>query len=335
MNDGMIKNYYATLNIELGASRGEIEQAYKQAAGQLEGDEAGLYSLYTSEEKRSLLNELTEAYETLSDGARKKAYDAALKSVAVGSNAAQLYEGGKDNTFADASVIDDAEMSAPQYGTFRFRHALAVMGSTDPMVSEQYRILYTKLEKIALRDSVKVFAVTSAVKGEGKSQTALNLSYLIAKELKKKTILVECDMRKPSTVIRFMDAPVKYGLSDVLKDGLDPLSVAMKLHDLNLYVLPAGARSDTTTGLLGSSTMKRLINTLKTEFDYVIVDSPPVLPLVDMNIISGFVDALLMVVRAGKTPKDIVVKAVHSMPAEKIAGIILNGAETKLGKYYY
>ena len=120
MNDGMIKNYYATLNIELGASRGEIEQAYKQAAGQLEGDEAGLYSLYTSEEKRSLLNELTEAYETLSDGARKKAYDAALKSVAVGSNAAQLYEGGKDNTFADASVIDDAEMSAPQYGTFRF-----------------------------------------------------------------------------------------------------------------------------------------------------------------------------------------------------------------------
>ena len=163
----------------------------------------------------------------------------------------------------------------------------------------------------------------------------MNLSYLIAKELKKKTILVECDMRKPSTVIRFMDAPVKYGLSDVLKDGLDPLSVAMKLHDLNLYVLPAGARSDTTTGLLGSSTMKRLINTLKTEFDYVIVDAPPVLPLVDMNIISGFVDALLMVVRAGKTPKDIVIKAVHSMPAEKIAGIILNGAETKLGKYYY
>ena len=130
MNDGMIKNYYATLNIELGASRGEIEQAYKQAAGQLEGDEAGLYSLYTSEEKRSLLNELTEAYETLSDGARKKAYDAALKSVAVGSNAAQLYEGGKDNTFADASVIDDAEMSAPQRHV-QVRHALAVMGSTD------------------------------------------------------------------------------------------------------------------------------------------------------------------------------------------------------------
>lgn len=331
MNGRTIKDYYRALNIEPGASRVEIEQAYKQAVGQLAGDEAGLYSLYTSEERQTLLNETTEAYETLADGARKKAYDAALKSVAVDYNAAALYEDGKDKTLYD----DDAQTSAPQYGAFRFRHALAVMGSTDPMVSEQYRILYTKLEKIALRDSAKVFAITSAVKGEGKSQTALNLSYLIAKELKKKTILVECDMRKPSTIIRFMDSHGEYGLSDVLKDGLDPLSVAMKLHDMNLYVLPAGAHSDTTAGMLGSSTMKRLINTLKTEFDYVIVDSPPVLPLVDMNIISGFVDALLMVVRAGKTPKDIVIKAVHSMPAEKIAGIILNGAETKLGKYYY
>lgn len=329
MNDAMIKNYYALLNVEQGASINDIERAYKQIAGRLEGEEAGLYSLYTRDEKQTLLADLAEAHRTLSDGERKKAYDAALASASAVSGVEELHGGMEVKPFLPE------ESSAPGHDTFGFRRPLAVLGSTDPMVAEQYRILYTKIDKIALRDSAKVFAITSAVKGEGKSQTALNLSYLIAKELKKKTILVECDMRKPSTVIKFMDSAVRYGLSDVLKDGLDPMSVAMKLRDANLYVLPAGVHDDATTGILGSTAMKRLINTLKTEFDYVIVDSPPVLPLVDMNIISGFVDALLVVVRAGKTPKDIVIKAVHSLPAEKIAGIIFNGAETKLGKYYY
>ena len=81
--------------------------------------------------------------------------------------------------------------------------------------------------------------------------------------------------------------------------------------------------------------MSTIINTLKAEYDYVIIDSPPILPLVDMNILTKIVDGLLLVVRAGKTPKDMVIKAVNSVSQDDILGIILNGAEPSLNRYYY
>ncbi|OGP38954.1 MAG: hypothetical protein A2X93_04760 [Deltaproteobacteria bacterium GWC2_56_8] len=107
------------------------------------------------------------------------------------------------------------------------------------------------------------------------------------------------------------------------------------MEDTGLFILPAGNITRKTSEILGSSRIAGVIDSLKAEFDYVLVDSPPVLPLVDMNVISRLVDGVIMVVRAGKTQKDIVLKAFKSLSKCNVVGVVLNGADIKLGKYYY
>jgi Mrp family chromosome partitioning ATPase len=81
--------------------------------------------------------------------------------------------------------------------------------------------------------------------------------------------------------------------------------------------------------------MAGLLSELKTEFDFVLMDSPPIIPLADVNILAKLIDGLLLVVRAGKTPKDMVLKAVNSLTGVNIAGIVLNGVDSSPKKYYY
>lgn len=216
----------------------------------------------------------------------------------------------------------------------KFKQPLAVMNDGDLAAAEQYRVLYTRLEQISVANSQKVFAITSAVKGEGKTVTTLNLAYVAAKEFGKKIILVECDLRNPSISAGRLNKLQKHGLVGVLRGGVDPRDALVQMEGTRLYILPAVHEVKNSSGLLGSRRMNVLINALKAEFDYVFLDSPPILPIADVNILARLADGLLLVVRAGKTPKDIVKKAVNSLSDANIAGIVLNGADRLMEKYY-
>jgi capsular exopolysaccharide synthesis family protein len=214
------------------------------------------------------------------------------------------------------------------------KEPLVVMNDRDQVAAEQYRILYTKVEQISLAKSFKAFAITSAVKGEGKSVTSLNLAYVMAKEFGKKVVLVECDFRNPSITSQLLDMG-EYGLVDVIEERADLKDAIKRLEGSNLYLLPAGKKVKNAPEVMHSKRLSTIISTLKAEYDYVIIDSPPILPLVDMNILTKIVDGLLLVVKAGKTPKDMVIKAVNSVSQDDILGIILNGTEPSLNRYYY
>lgn len=336
MRRNLDKNYYDLLDLKPDSSPDDIENGYRRAMKLYEGDSAATYSLYTAEEKKALIDQLKEAYETLRDTARKTAYDSMMSAPALDDDTYELdidelrsgLGGAGNTTYFRKPAIDiktAVSLKGPSFLT----------ASADQMVAEQYRILYTKLEEMRVDKGYRAFVVTSAVKGEGKSETSFNLSYLMATDFKKRTILVEGDLRKPSTVNNQLKSPGQYGLADVLAGKCELHSAIVNVEGTSLYILSSGALTKKSSELIGSARMKSVMSTLKAEFEFIILDSPPILPLVDVSILSKLVDGLLVVVRAGKTSRNLVVRALATIPNANPLGVILNGADTKLKKYYY
>lgn len=327
------KDYYKLLNIAPEATIQEIEEAYQRAKEIYGKDSVALYSLYSHEEREALMETINAAYETLIDPLRRTNYNATLSSDSDEQKGLQQMgkPTGQNNINLTENTVKIKELKHP----IRPNKALFAMGDMDDLTAEQYRVLYTKLETISYKNSHKIFAITSSVAGEGKTTTSLNLSYIMAHDFNKKVILVECDLKKPSLLSYFIDSPNGYGLIDVIIDEVDLQTAIAQVENTNLYLLPARSSIKNSCELLGSQQMHAILNSLKQEFDYILIDSPPILPLADMNIISKIVDGVVLIVRAGKTPKDIVLKAVQSLNSANIAGIVLNGANTLLKKYYY
>lgn len=327
------KNYYKILEVKENSVERELREAYQRAKSLYAEDSVAVYSLYTEEERKQKLQELNEAYETLSDPVKRKIYDDRVK-------AAPASTVQKNFDMTSFKVGKDIFEEYNEVGAFRdgikLKAPLLVMNPQDQMIAERYRILYTRIEEICLKRGYKTFAVTSAVKGEGKTLTSLNLAYVMATEFKKKVLVMEGDLRNPSISSTHLELNRTYGLVDVLRGDADLKSAVSRLDDTSLYFLPARCSVKNSSALLDSPALRSAMNSVKCDFDYVIVDSPPILPLVDISILAKAVDALMLVVRAGKTPKDMVTKAVSSLPKERVMGIVLNGASDEhMKKYYY
>ena len=310
------KTYYEILDIAPGASHQEIEEAYIRAKSLYSSDSVALYSLYSSEEREFMMRKVVDAYENL------RGKDAGL------------------NIGGDTTLIEKGEPHKVSYignpeTEFGFKRALLVMKDPDSVVAEQYRVLYTRLEQISHRKSYKTFAITSALKGDGKTVTTLNLAYIIAMEFKRKIIVVECDFKNPSITSRFLDMRPEYGLVDVIEGKAEMSDAIVRYKYGGLHLLPAGRIAKNSSELLSSNRVNSILNILKSQYDYVIVDTSRIMPLADVNIISKAVDGLLLVVRAGKTPRDIVLRAVSSLTMGDLIGIVLNGADNYPLKEYY
>jgi protein-tyrosine kinase len=326
------RNYYELLNITPKAGELEIEEAYKSARAVYAEDSVALYSLYSQEERESLLKMINDAYETLKDPARRKTYDTE-NSPDIPRHLSWLK--GMETSQGVINLTDNTAETKKLMLSVKPKNMRFAMEDIDQFAAEQYRMLYTRLEHISLKNSHKIFAITSTVKGEGKTITSINLAYTMAHDFNKKVILVECDLKKPSIPSYFTEPDNGYGLIDVINGQIDIKAAIMQVENTRLYLLTARHNIKNSCELLGSQRMKTMLNTLKTEFDYIIIDSPPILPLADMNILSKIVDGLVLVVRAGRTPKDIVIKAANSIHGANMVGIVLNGADALLKKYYY
>lgn len=326
------KNLYEILDIPHSAQAQEIEEAYQRARRLYGEDSVAVYSLYSPEEREAMMKDVITAYETLKDPAKRKDYDTRL--ITLGDS---RHVNGKKLRAVEAETLrmDRRPSLYEKKIKASLKKSLVVMDDADPVAIEQYRILYTKLERLGLRDEINTFAVTSAVKGEGKTVTSLNLAYVIASEFKKKTILVECDLRNPTLSLNHLDTFQKGGLTSVLRGEMDLEDAIAKMDEENFYVLPAIHGDRRSSELLNSLRMKEVIEKLKSEFDYVLLDSPPILHVADMNIINKRIDGMVLVVKAGQTPKDVVLKAVGSLTDANIVGVVLNCVDIELSKYNY
>lgn len=202
------------------------------------------------------------------------------------------------------------------------------------IAAESYRTLRTNIQYSSFDKEYRVIVVTSSEPGEGKSTTSGNLALCMAQG-DKKVILIDCDLRKPSLHKKFKVSNL-VGLSDVII-GKSDLATAMHRYNKNLVLLTSGKIPPNPSEMLSSKAMENLLESLKDNFDYIILDTPPVQAVTDSQILSTKSDGTILVVRAEKTKKDSVENAVNLLKKvnANIIGTVLNGIDVSRNKYYY
>lgn len=200
-----------------------------------------------------------------------------------------------------------------------------VAASPNSVPAEQYRALRTRVLHSDTGAAVNVLLVTSPGRGEGKTITAGNLALTMARDYQRRICLVDADLRHPQ-LQRMFGLPNGPGLSDVLtgRATLDDALITLEEHQLT--ILPAGVIPVNPAELLGTTAMRRTIETLRSRFDRVVVDSPAAAPLADVGILAPLVDSMLLVVRSSVTAKPAIHEAVAALDGSKLLGVVLNDA---------
>jgi len=221
----------------------------------------------------------------------------------------------------------------------RYQNYPIVSLDKDSAAAGQYKILREQIKRLRIDRRVDTFSITSPVKRDGKTTVAVNLAAVLALDYEEQVLLIDGDLRAPA-VHRYFDAPLSPGLGDYLSSGstLGVKGLVRETFLPGLRILPAGKPSHLSSELLAKEKMKQLLEEARSEFPgyQIIIDSPPILSTPDPIVISRLVDGVLLVIRAGQTPRDYLDKALQSINSTKIMGIVLNGANLGISsKYYY
>lgn len=191
--------------------------------------------------------------------------------------------------------------------------------------AEEFRTLRTRLNHLQTQQPLKTLVVTSASPAEGKSFTATNLAITQSQLAGKRVLLADFDFRRPN-VDKIFQIPCAPGLTDYLQGRVSLDEILYKIEDLNLFVLTAGEAVANPLELLNLSQCHSLIQALRGSFDWVIIDSPPLLFAADGNLLSTLCDGTILVVRIGATTVDSVTRAMQSLCENNVLGVVVNGA---------
>jgi protein-tyrosine kinase len=214
----------------------------------------------------------------------------------------------------------------------------AIFGNGDigKVGAEGFRTLRSRLFQIASTRRLRRLLITSSVPAEGKTFVATHLAKSIIQQPDQRVLLIDADLRAPQLNNALGTASTP-GLAEYLQGQADEYAVIQKNPSSNLCVIPCGARVSNPSELLLSSRMKELLDRVTPAFDWVILDSPPSLPVHDANNLAGLCEGVLLIVRAGKTDYESAKKAALEFQHKNLIGVVLNRvseAELK-GSYYY
>jgi succinoglycan biosynthesis transport protein ExoP len=239
----------------------------------------------------------------------------------------------KDKSGRRSRSVDASRGTAVSLTNALMRHVIEEPFSA---FAEGLRAVKVRTELSAITKRTKVIGVTSTVPNEGKSTVACNLAELMA-DAGKRVILVDADLRKP-TLVRYLDPKPLVGLLEVL-DAKSDLESALRLDvETGLSFLPSGidtqlAHSD---DVLSSDALKNLVDQLRQQYDYIILDLPPLAPVVDVRAATQIIDAFILVVEWGRTRIRTVQDHVNAEPEvyERLLGVVLNKVDVKTLKRY-
>ncbi|HWY67670.1 MAG TPA: polysaccharide biosynthesis tyrosine autokinase [Terriglobales bacterium] len=216
-------------------------------------------------------------------------------------------------------------------------NATQVVCLTEPRsaTAEAYRALGTSI--LLASPELKTLLVSSPLPGEGKTMTAANAAVVIAQQ-GKRVLLVDADLRKPGLHREFGIANTS-GLAEVLSDAVDEEGAIQQLERIaNLSIIPAGSSQSMTAEMLGSAKMRELMQSWRAGYDYVILDTPPMLAVTDAVRLSSQADSVLVVIRSGQTSHDALARSCDllNQASTPVLGIVVNGVSSRsAGSYYY
>lgn len=201
-------------------------------------------------------------------------------------------------------------------------------------ISEQYRTIRTNIEYSSFDEEIRSIVVTSSGPGEGKSTTISNLAIVFAQQ-GKRVLLIDADMRKPTAHYTF-NIKNNFGLTNILKKQRT-LQDTIQQSEENLYILPSGPIPPNPAEILGSKSMEELLEDAYSQFDLILIDTPPVLAVTDAQILSNKCSGTVLVVSSGKTEIEAATKAKELLINSKarILGVVLNQKKAKESQYYY
>jgi capsular exopolysaccharide synthesis family protein len=213
---------------------------------------------------------------------------------------------------------------------------LVALSAPRSLGAEKFRALATRLDNMRHQRELKSFQVTSSLVNEGKSLVAANLAVTLANYNKSRVLLVEGDLHKPTLSSLFGLGSVK-GLGDWWSAKEQDLTRFLyQLGDMPLWFVSAGKAQDQPSDLLQSARFREVLSSIATQFDWIIVDSTPMLPIVDANLWSQLLDGTLLVVREGVATVNALKKGLESFDNPKLLGVVLNEAsEFDQGNYAY
>jgi capsular exopolysaccharide synthesis family protein len=210
---------------------------------------------------------------------------------------------------------------------------LVSVGEEESLGAEKFRFLAVRLRQLRQSRPLKKVLITSTIPQEGKSTVAANLACTLARRKQHKTLLLEGDLRRPTVAQKFGLGKVP-GLSECLRGETEGMNV-YRLDALGLWVLPAGNAPENPLELMQSGKLLPLMEQLTSWFDWIIIDSPPVLPLADTSIWARLADGILLVTRKSVTEKQQLQRGLEALEPAKLLGALVNGSTDAAHSDYY
>ena len=217
---------------------------------------------------------------------------------------------------------------------------LVALTSPGSFAAEQYEGLRLTIERLRRGRTLQVIAVTSPAAGEGKTLTAINLAGALARGGDDaRVLLIDADLRRPAVARQLAINDDAKGLTEVVENAAATIdSVTQKLKPYNLSVITAGFRSAAVHHILRSPRLEVVLAEARQRYDFVVLDTPPLLPVFDSALLANAVDGVLMVVAANQTPRKLLGEALNLLDPAKVLGIVFNrDAKPMFGDYdvYY
>jgi protein-tyrosine kinase len=200
--------------------------------------------------------------------------------------------------------------------------------------TEQFRTLRSRLYRMRESQPLQTILISSAIPAEGKTLVSSNLAYALVRQHGCHVLLIDADLRSPR-VHTLLGAPAAPGLADYLQNTATEFEVIQRSREEGLCFIPSGNHVTHPSELISSDRMKQFLDRVRPAFDWIIIDSPPALPVADASVLGGLVDGVLFVVRANSTPSEASQKACKELRDAHILGVVLNTAEESTGYNSY
>lgn len=273
-----------------------------------------------------------------------KAPDAALNTAPTGRTGTpggSALPGGATPRDAGATLGAAGSARTPEFVTLDISaarvepHLAAIIQPHSPH-AERFRALRTRVLHAGERKRLQAFVITSAGVMEGKTLTAVNLSWLLAQTDGVRALLIDGDLRHPCAADYLgLDAPT--GLSEVLAGEATLADAILRLEPAGLHLLPGGSRRDNVAEILSGPTFSEVLREARSMFDYIIIDAPPLAVFTDAAVLINRADAALIVARANRTRYAELERVLEPLPRERLLGVVLNDSNEELSEanYYY
>lgn len=238
-----------------------------------------------------------------------------------------------DEESPGSAVEDDLERCPVLSVSVPKGSRLVSAGPEGGLAAEKFRFLAVRLRQLRQTRPLKKVLITSTIPREGKSTVSANLACTLARRAQKKVLLLEGDLRRPTLADQFGIGRVP-GLSESLASDSETINI-YRLESLGLWILPAGAAPQNPLELLQSGRLSRFMEQLESFFDWIVIDSPPALPLADTSVWCRFADGILLVTRPGITERKQLERGLQVLEAKKLLGALVNASNDVAHSDYY